>query len=331
MRKRILDRFAMVISICSIALLISATLAYATRPDWCAAATFIPAWIWTLAGVLSALLCAFVSSRSTLCFILAWMLFAGWFVEEAKSLVFSSIYADRAMNFSRNQGTLLIVSLNCAGGNINAARELIALKPDAVLLQERPSDLNDLRELADELCGSGSILACGSDTAVIARGTLISDGTSDSTNQFLSHARIRLQDGKTVALYSIRLQPPVIDTDLLSLECWQAHGRDRVARRKQLRKAIAEFTDAPVDAPIIFGGDFNVPAHDGSLNELQKSLYDGFSQGGWGIGNTAINTLPLFRVDQIWCSRSIRTEFASAIKSKYSDHRIVVGYYRLPD
>lgn len=214
---------------------------------------------------------------------------------------------------------------------MNAARELIALKPDVALLQERPSDLNDLRELADELCGSGSILVYGSDTAVIARGTLISDGTSDSTHRFLSHARIRLQNGRTLALYSIHLQPPVIDTDLLSLECWRAHGLDRVARRKQLSKAIAELSKAPVDAPIIIGGDFNVPAHDGSLNELRNSLYDGFSQGGWGIGNSAINTLPLFRVDQIWCSRSIGTEFVSAIRSKYSDHRIVIGYYRLPD
>ncbi len=331
MLKRGLIRVALAMTIGSFALLISATFAYATRPDWCAAATFYPAWVWTLAGVVLALPYAFASIRSTCCLLLAWLAFTGWFVDEAKPLVYRSIYADRTIDFARSEGTLLVVSLNCAGGNMNAARELLAFEPDVVLLQERPNDLQDLRELANELCGTGSVLRYGVDTAVIARGTLISDADSNSTDRFLSHARVRLQNGKSVALYSIHLQPPIIDTDLLSVECWRSHALDRDARRKQLRKAIAGCDKIPAGTPTIFGGDFNVPANDGSLNELRKNLRDGFSQGGWGIGNTAINTLALFRVDQIWCSSSVRTEFVSAIKSKYSDHRIVIGYYRLPD
>jgi vancomycin resistance protein VanJ len=331
MLNRILSRTVLILSVGSIVLLICATLAYSSRPDWCAAATFIPAWIWTIIGIMCAIPFAFISIRSTGYLIMAWLLFAGWFVEEAKSLMQRSIFADRTIDFSRSKDTLLVVSFNCAGGNMNAAREIVAIKPDIVFLQERPNDLQALRKLADEIHGPGSILGYGTDTAVIAKGMLISDAISDDTSRFLSHAQIRLPNGKSVALFSIHLQPPVIDTDLLSLECWRAHLIDRESRRKQLRKALSEIDRVPAGTPVILGGDFNVPANDGSLNVLRKSLRDGFSQGGWGIGNTAINTLPLFRVDQIWFSKGIQAEFVTAIQSTYSDHRIVIGYYRLPD
>ena len=331
MISRFAKLFAWMLAIGSCALLIIATLAYATRPDWCAAATFIPAWIWSLVGISWALVCAYNSKRLACGLFVGWMIFTGWFVEEVKSIAQHN-RANRKSDLDHNEQTLLVISLNCAGGNMNAARQLAAYKPDVVFLQERPSDLNDIRKLADELCGANSVLCLGTDTAVIARCTLISDVISDDTHGFLSHAAGSHGERKNRrsllnSSSATSDQHGSAESRMLGKSC----ARSTRTRRSQLRKAIIEFDKSPKDTSLIIGGDFNVPGHDGSLNELKKKFQDGFSQGGWGLGNTAINNLPLFRIDQIWCSKSIRTEFVSAIQSQHSDHRIVIGYYRLPE
>ena len=128
--------FAWMLAIGSCTLLISATIAYATRPDWCAAATFIPAWIWSLVGISWALFCSYNSKRMACGLLVGWLIFTGWFVEEAKSFARSAICANRKSDLDHDEQTLLVVSLNCAGGNMNAARQLAAYKPDVVFLQE---------------------------------------------------------------------------------------------------------------------------------------------------------------------------------------------------
>jgi len=75
---------------------------------------------------------------------------------------------------------------------------------------------------------------------------------------------------------------------------------------------------------IIFGGDFNVPANDGCLAPLHDRLTDAFSLGGIGWGHTALNDVPLFRIDQIWVSRNLSVKSVRAYRSKNSDHRMVV-------
>jgi endonuclease/exonuclease/phosphatase (EEP) superfamily protein YafD len=117
------------------------------------------------------------------------------------------------------------------------------------------------------------------------------------------------------------------NADLFSIECWQAHQKDRQNRRRQLQKAIEELDGIPSDRKIILGGDFNVSAHDGSLRILNRRLTDSFIQAGFGNGNTATNWIPLFRIDQVWCSKAIKPSIVTAKKSKLSDHRIVIAVF----
>ncbi len=188
-------------------------------------------------------------------------------------------------------------------------------------------NVDELQEFAKELFGDVAVVACGADTAVIARGTAISTSTSDPVQRYLAHATIRTTLGRELSIYSIRLQPPQIDMNILNAECWAAHNNDRVSRREQLQRAVDEYRELPEDQVVLFGGDFNVTAHDGSLGPLRTRLRDAFRTAGVGFGNTATNDLPLFRIDQLWHSPKLKPLLITAVKSSYSDHRIVVGVF----
>jgi endonuclease/exonuclease/phosphatase (EEP) superfamily protein YafD len=95
-------------------------------------------------------------------------------------------------------------------------------------------------------------------------------------------------------------------------------------RRAQLLEIMAQLAPVPKHAPVIVGGDLNVPARDGTLRVLRPRLRDAFQQGGIGWGNTAINSLPLWRVDQIWVTNHFAPVAVFAKKTKHSDHRMVI-------
>jgi Endonuclease/Exonuclease/phosphatase family len=304
------------------------TVALLVRPDFAAAAFFIPTWIWVI-------ICSALASfgipfhrRISLVILVAWALFSFLFVEEISSFGRYVRSPSRLETLLKNrEGRLVVVSLNCAGGASKAAEQLEELKPDIVLLQERPMDLMHVREMADRICGPDSIMVTGDDTVVIAKGVLLNDNISTKARQFAAHAHIKTLAGTEVSIYSVRLQPPEIDTNIFSLDCWTAHQNDRIARRLQLQKVIDDLDTLSSDRNILFGGDFNVSAHDGSLRNLNKRLSDCFNHAGFGNGNTATNWIPLFRIDQIWSSRAIKPTIVSARKSLLSDHRIVVAVF----
>lgn len=312
-------------SILLLALLIFALL---LRPDFMAAALFIPTWIWLIAGLAMALFGVFFHKRKTLLTLTGWFFFTLAFVEEVSSFGRYGLEPSKLkMALEHRDGRLVLVSLNCAGGASKAAEELAELNPDVAFLQERPTDYSTLREMADRICGPGSILVAGDDTAVIAKGKLVKETISLQTKAFAAHASIQTENGVEVSLYSLRLHPPEINTNLFSIECWQAHKVDRQNRRKQLQKVTEDLDGIPLDRKIILGGDFNVSAHDGSLRILNRRLTDSFIQAGFGNGNTATNWVPLFRIDQVWCSKTIKPSIVTTKKSKLSDHRIVIAIF----
>ena len=61
------------------------------------------------------------------------------FVEEPRSLCRSVLFCKGWGTITKKENAIRVISLNCAGGNLKAAEEVIRYKPDIVLLQESPT------------------------------------------------------------------------------------------------------------------------------------------------------------------------------------------------
>ena len=123
-------------------LLFSAFFFYTKRPDSCAVLTFFPAWIWFLAGFLTAVLGFWPGKRFAALIIIAWIIFFLIFVEEWKGFARKLIISEsKIQTLHENGQTIRVISLNCTGANLKAAEEVFRYEPDIVLLQEAPSKI----------------------------------------------------------------------------------------------------------------------------------------------------------------------------------------------
>jgi vancomycin resistance protein VanJ len=317
-------RFACLCLALSSLLLFSVFFLYTLRPDSCAALTFFPAWTWFLAGFLTAVPGLWPSKRFTILIILAWIIFCVIFVEEWKGFARKLTTSEKKIQTLHENGqTIRVISLNCAGANLKAAEEVIRYEPDIVLLQEAPSRI-ECKNLAKKLFGNNYAAMWNTDTAILAKGRLQTNSALDVENPFAAYARVLLAPDIQVQLVSLHLIPPTIDTNIWSPKCWTNHTKDRHLRRNQIAQLLFPLDYLPESVPIILGGDFNVPAGDTCIRILKPRLRDTFSENGFGWPHTAVNQIPLFRVDQIWISKQIKTCAVYARKTENSDHRMVV-------
>ena len=313
----------------SVLLLIGMTVCYLLKPDAFAALTFFPAWGWGVAGLIISFGSLLYKRRICFALLSGWLLFIFIYAEEPVSL-FRAIHCP----FSKwqklpAQKKVVVISLNCAGGNMEAVREIAPYSPDIVLLQEVPSSKDEILSFAESLFGDDAGVAHGADTAIIVRGKLEEVSLGKPKNIFMTQARITLSSGFETEVICLRLKPPEIGVNILSPSCWANHERDRESRRKQIDQIVEQFDNFSDTIPIIVGGDFNVPARDGCMEALKPFVSDTFVKGGVGWGHTAINSLPLFRVDQIWASSECNPVAVFARETKHSDHRMVICYLEI--
>ncbi|HOO20235.1 MAG TPA: endonuclease/exonuclease/phosphatase family protein [Kiritimatiellia bacterium] len=290
--------------------------AYRFRPDFLAAVTVLPAWIW-LAAALPGIW--FLRRRRLAggLFALSWLLFAACHVEEPRSLVRGWIFP---VEESSSAPVLRLVTLNCGGGQAAALGDLKPLRPDVIFLQEPPPRA-DVEHLVRELYGSEGAFLYDLDTAILVRGAL-DDVRRNGSRLFYSHAAAVLQGADPVHLVSLRLATGHVQVNLWNPDCWDTHYRHRRHQMAQLR----EITETlPPDAARIVAGDFNAPQGDKIFSLLGPRMSDAFAAAGRGLGNTLLNDRPVLRIDQIWVSDEFAVLQAFARKSSASDHRLVVA------
>jgi vancomycin resistance protein VanJ len=296
---------------------------YWRQPDWLAPLTLVPAWCWLVPGlVLTGLGFSRRDQLRSLLVLTLWVGFAVLFVEEARTVARLRSPPTAAWQVARQRGRAIrVVSLNCFAANARAAAEVAAYAPDVVLLQESPSRAH-LESLSRDLFGTDGAFLWGGDTAILARGQL-APRRLDGTAHFV-HAAVVLPSGFQVEVISVRLTPPVFRLDFWSPGFWSDHRNKRVKHRRQIEILMEGLPSRSESNPLIVGGDFNAPPNDDALAPLRQRLYDTFQQAGRGWGNTGTNRFPLFRVDQIWASGSLRAESVFAQRTVHSDHRLVV-------
>jgi hypothetical protein len=185
---------------------------YTSRPDACAAATVFPVWVWGLAGLtLVTVARRQVRRRWAVGVALAWC---------AILLTF----ADHPIGIFRFSGdaqarTLRIVSINCAGSS-QALREVVALHPDIVVVQESPGR-EPLLALCHELYGEEGQAIWGPDASILARGRITKLAMPGNVAANAAHARLALESGLEIEIVSLRLEPALVRADLWSPDCWR--------------------------------------------------------------------------------------------------------------
>ena len=216
-----------------------------------------------------------------------------------------------------------VVSLNCGSGSIDAAGEAASLQPDVLLLQEPPS-CEGLERLALRVFGPDGAVLCGVGASILVRGQILSGEIPEPLGQNYAQARVRLKSGLEFEAVSLHLGPPAVWYGLWKAENWRAQTEHRRARREKLREMMRGLEAVPWAMPLVVAGDFNSPGRDALFRVLKPRLRDAFSEAGRGWGKTVTNDMPLFRFDQVWVSPQWRPAAVKALRTRRSDHRLVV-------
>jgi endonuclease/exonuclease/phosphatase (EEP) superfamily protein YafD len=307
----------------SVLLLVVVSLCFVIQPDWLAPVILVPAWCWLISGLMLACF-GFCrgNKRWSIAVLALWAVFTWQFVEEARSLSRFRNLSPVEWQTVRERGHgIRIVSLNCNVGKTRCVEDVAAWEPDVVLLQESPGH-EQLQKLTELLFGSDGTFLYRGDVSILVRGKLTPQ-LSDLGSHFV-HAEVELPTAAVLDVVSVRLSPPVPRFDFWLPGFWRDHREKRIEHRQQVREIIDHLKSVPTKRHMIVGGDFNAPPHDDALAFLRSRLSDAFEEAGNGWGATGTNEHPLFRVDQIWVSKSLQAASVTAQKTLYSDHRLVV-------
>ncbi len=287
------------------------------RPDEVALMMLAPVWVWPLGGVACA-----VAIRKLLPPRGLWLLLGFWlcWLVVCEESVWS---LPRGLARAPEPGPKMIrvISLNCAGGSVEAAGEALRLRPDVLLLQESPAPTAMRALLAGSALGYEAY--SGFDATILARGTIRAI-TAPSFRGAGVAAEVRRPGRDTLRVVSLRLSPPTMRLDFWRPSAWKAETETVRLHRQQLRELMAEVRLSRDSTGVIVGGDFNCPAGDGALSPLHPLLHDAFRAAGTGWGATILNDLPVHRIDQVWTSRDLRPRRVVAHTTRHSDHRLVL-------
>ena len=306
-------------AVCCVAI----SICYLIQPDWLAPVTLVPPYCWLILGLLLAT-CGYRRDQILRFFLVLafWGVFTVVFVEQSRCLIRIKSRPTVEWQAAREHARgIRVVSLNCNVGHPRSVEEVAVWNPDVVLLQESPGG-EVLGSLSKTLFGAEGAFLYGGDASILARGQL-KPKLANPASHFV-HAELKLPTGFTIDVVSIRLAPPVFRLDFWEPGFWIDHRDRRIEHREQILEVMEHVQSIPVSSHLIVGGDFNSPPYDSALTPLRARLFDTFSTAGRGWGATGTNDYPFIRVDQIWVSRGFRSDYVTAQKTLYSDHRIVV-------
>jgi len=284
---------------------------YLVRPDATEALTVWPAWLWVVPGVLI----AWKKRVAWIWTAVRWPMVA-WLVV---GLGLSELW--RVALPSKQAGDVRIVSVNTAGQMELAMEEAARLQPDVVLFQESAT-VAGLEPFVDRTFGQDYSLVLGLDCSVLVQGRVISQETSSSNFTFVS---AELADGQRIDVVSLRMAPPWPRLDYWNPDCWRSYAEHRASHRRELAEIWKEVQALRTGAPLIFGGDFNVVPDPSVAKAIADDLKDSYSAAGTGWYGTAMNDLPLFRIDQVWASEELDAVGSRSQRSAASDHRLVIA------
>lgn len=299
------------------------TLAYLWRPRFLDPITIWPFWFWTGLGLVLALPGVFGDRRRLLWALGAWLALTLLIAEEPRFLLRAAVGG--APEVGEPGRVLRIVTINCAGGNIEALRDALALDPDIITVQERPGT----RQMEELVAGRpGWQVAPSIGAAVLARGEVGYTELERHFSHFMTIATVtpeRLDPPVRLTVLSVHLNLPALRMDLWDPRAWARSLKLRGVREQSMRLVTLLLDQARAEGPVVLGGDFNTPGQDSLLDPFRDRLSDCFAAAGRGWPNTIVADHPMSRIDGIWVSDPMRPLSARVVYTPNSDHRMVVA------
>ncbi|MCH7946117.1 MAG: endonuclease/exonuclease/phosphatase family protein, partial [Armatimonadetes bacterium] len=221
----------------------------------------------------------------------------------------------------KGSSDLRVVTLNTAGEMELALEQAAGFSPDVLLLQES-AVVAGLEQFVDRTFGQEYSFILGVDCSVLVRGKVISKETSATNFTFIT---AELTDGRKVEIVCLRMAPPRSRLDYWNPACWRSYADDRASHRSELAEIWSAVQALRTGAPLIFGGDFNAVPDRSVTSVIAGDLRDSYASAGTGWYGTAMNDLPLFRIDQVWASDDFDAVGSRSKPSAASDHRVVLA------
>lgn len=290
-------------------------LLYAFRPLLTEGITVWPSWLWA-SGALFFTIIIKRKARSRILVVptLIWLIVG---------VVYSEIWRIVLPINTDSEHALRVVTFNCATYVEESLTEIASLNADIILLQESATIANEKSSIA-KILGTEYDFYIGIDASIFVKGKIKSLDSSESNR---SIAVVELENGRQIRVVSLRMQPPTARLDFWKNEYWQSFSDHRSQHHDELRTICNDLPIVSTDTSTILGGDFNL-VHDAQQAEILGSqMSDSFISAGKGWYGTALNELPLFRIDKIWSSSDLKPITAWSRTSKVSDHRYVVADY----
>ncbi len=325
-RPDVAERTRLACAAVSVASCVFLCVVYALRPTGWDPITIWPFVFWVWPGVIFGLASlSGQAKRRSLLVAAAWLVAIVAICEEPRALLRTVGHrAGERWRAAQVEGRALrVVSLNCCGGSVAAAREALAQDPDILLLQERPGD-HELRALIEGK--SEWRMAASFDAAVLVRGELKALPITARENVFLCLTRVRpvrLDPPQELVVASLHLSLPATRADIWRPSTWREAEDTRQVRANQMQ-VVATYAAEARGELTIFGGDFNTPGGDGLFRPLRAHLRDAFPEAGLGWPNTMVNDAPVSRIDQVWMSPHLQATTLRVLPTENSDHRMVV-------
>ena len=309
-------------------------LLYVRLPLKLAAITIYPIWFWGIIGLALAAFCyLFFKVRGSMSLILLWTFTILLFADEARPI--SRLGTDPMEEGppAEHAGSKVLraITLNCAGQSdpLEAVREF---QPDIIFLQEIPPGYR-IKKLTDELFkGQGDYRYNRSMRfGIIVRGTIEREFRFSTYRTQLVTAE--MFDGRKVNLLNLHLLSAATNMKLHELDCWREHVENHTLRKIELSYSLAGLRQygAHPRFPTVVAGDFNAPPNDSVHRIMRKEFTDTFATAGTGWGNTFHwktpfnRSLPLLRIDYIYCSDKFIPVRSRTFTRPKTDHRMVVA------
>ncbi|HRK20680.1 MAG TPA: endonuclease/exonuclease/phosphatase family protein [Fimbriimonadaceae bacterium] len=303
---------------------------YLWQPDFAFALTVYSPWVPAFIGLFGACVTSLKRRlRAVAAIALIWASWGAVASEEFHSLIRSTPGEADFRSFRFEGNRVRVVSLNCAGGMIEAANEVKVWQPDIVLLQESPGKV-ELEGLRKELFGKEGFLVAGPDASILSRYQLVSWHKGKREPMNYVGAALKFKGNQTWSIVSLRLQPPVLRFDYWNPACWSDYAEGKRKRARELQDLMNEVATFDDDWPMIVGGDFNAPPDRSIRVLMEPRVFDSARIAGKGWGMTAVSPLPLVRIDQIWMDPRLTPLRTISVHNSRSDHRMVVSDFLVP-
>jgi endonuclease/exonuclease/phosphatase family metal-dependent hydrolase len=221
---------------------------------------------------------------------------------------------------------LRIVTWNMASRThhiAEAARELAALEPDIVFLQEADaSALSDAMRRSEWFASYHLTARYG---RALASRFPIARLPADPLPSWRGDAwQVEVAPGFSVVCINVHMPRRVLVPHLV--KDWNLQAvHDAIGQTRQRLWDLRDARAAYAGRSVILAGDFNLPPHYPDLRAATVGLTDCFSANGYGWGKTVPAGMPVFRIDMVFVPPDAAVYYAGAVPTRLSDHYMTMA------